>query len=68
MNAWFGGVGVELGRDDDPANACYPPPHHLRLDVRKLTDLGWEPRFGLKDMYARLRRALGIEGVHDGTR
>lgn len=68
VNAWFGGVGVELGRDDDPANACYPPPHHLRLDVRKLTDLGWEPRFGLKDMYARLRRALGIEGVHDGTR
>ena len=56
--ARFGGAGVALGRDDDPANACYPPPHHLRLDVAKLTALGWTPRYGLDAMYDRLRDAL----------
>lgn len=60
VNGWFGGVGVKLGRDDDPANACYPPPHHLRLDVRKLADLGWSPKCGLQEMYVRLRKALDI--------
>lgn len=60
VDAWYGGAGVELGRDDDPANACYPPPHHLRLDVTKLKALGWRPKSDLREMYARLRRALGI--------
>lgn len=56
--ARFGGAGVALGRDDDPANACYPPPHHLRLDVAKLTALGWRPQFGLAEAYDRMAESL----------
>ena len=56
----YGGAGVSLGRDDDPANACYPPPHHLRLDVSRLMALGWRPRAGLAEMYDRLRISLGV--------
>ena len=59
VNDRFGGAGVLLGRDDDPANACYPPPHHLRLDVAKLTALGWRPRFGLAEAYDRMAESLG---------
>lgn len=58
VNDRFGGAGVLLGRDDDPANACYPPPHHLRLDVAKLTALGWRPRFGLAEAYDRMAESL----------
>lgn len=55
----FGGAGVQLGRDDDPANACYPPPHHLRLEVSKLQALGWRPRFGLAEAYDRMAETFG---------
>lgn len=54
----FGGAGVELGRDDDPANACYPPPHHLRLSTAKLESLGWRPRHSLQDAYDRMAAAF----------
>lgn len=50
----FGGAGVGIGRDDDPANACYPPPHHLRLDVSKLMALGWKARYGLEEAFVRM--------------
>ena len=60
VDGWFGGGGVSVGRDDDPANACYPPPHHLRLDVAKLMRLGWRPQTGLEEMYRRLRAALKL--------
>lgn len=50
----FGASGVKIGRDDDPANACYPPPCHLRMDVSKLFALGWRPRCGLAEMFDRM--------------
>jgi len=54
----FGGAGVSLGRDDDPANACYPPPHHLRLDVSRLEALGWKPRFALTECFDRMKLSM----------
>ena len=66
VNDRFGGAGVLLGRDDDPANACYPPPHHLRLDVAKLTALGWRPRFGLAEAYDRMAESLGCAADSGG--
>ncbi|MBQ6137794.1 MAG: NAD(P)-dependent oxidoreductase, partial [Kiritimatiellae bacterium] len=57
--ARFGGAGVSLGRDDDPANACYPPTHHLRLDVSRLLALGWRPRHSLEEMFDRMVPCLG---------
>lgn len=50
----FGAVSVELGSDDDPVNACYPPPCHLRLDVSRLYGLGWRPRYGMAEMFDRM--------------
>lgn len=52
--ARFGAASVELGSDDDPVNARYPPPCHLRLDVSKLFALGWRPRYGLSEMFNRM--------------
>ena len=54
----FGGAGVSLGRDDDPANACYPPPHHLRLDVSRLEALGWKPRFSMAECFDRMKCSM----------
>lgn len=53
----FGGTGVSLGRDEDPANACYPPTHHLRLDCSRLRSLGWQPRVGLLEMFERMKQS-----------
>ena len=53
----FGGSGVSLGRDDDPANACYPPTHHLRLDCSRLRSLGWQPKVGLLEMFTRMMQS-----------
>ena len=35
-------------------NMGYAPPTKLRLDTKKLMDLGWHPRYGLKEIFERL--------------
>ena len=35
-------------------NMGYAPVTKLRLSTKKLRDLGWKPRYGLKDMFRRL--------------
>lgn len=35
-------------------NMGYAPPTKLRLSSKKLADLGWKPRYGLKEMLERL--------------
>ncbi len=39
-------------------NMGYAPPTKLRLDTKKLKDLGWQPRYGLKEIYERLIKYL----------
>lgn len=47
-------VRVELNN-----NMGYAPVTKLRLSSQKLIDLGWQPRFGLKEMFERLIKFLG---------
>ena len=46
-------VRVELNN-----NMGYAPVTKLRLSSQKLIDLGWQPRFGLKEMFERLIKFL----------
>lgn len=49
----YSSVRVEVDPD-----APYPPEHHLPLDVSALRALGWRPKVGLEEMYARLMAYL----------
>ena len=40
-------------------NMGYAPPTKLRLDTGKLMRLGWNPRYGLKEIFERLIEYLG---------
>jgi nucleoside-diphosphate-sugar epimerase len=37
-----------------PAHTPYPPESGYRLNIDRLRELGWKPRYGLQDMYQRL--------------
>ena len=39
---------------DNKSNMGYAPETHLRLDVTKLTNLGWTPKYNLYTMFERL--------------
>lgn len=39
-------------------NHGYAPETKLRLDTRKLEKLGWKPKYGLKEMFGRLIKAM----------
>ena len=51
----FGGGDVKVVLDipQDGIN-CYGSDSFIRLNVDKLLNLGWQPRYGLKEMYSRL--------------
>ena len=40
-------------------NMGYAPPTKLRLDTEKLKGLGWQPHYGLKEIFERLIEYLG---------
>lgn len=42
-------------------NMGYAPVTMLRLSVQKLLDLGWQPRYGLKEMFERLINYMSNE-------
>lgn len=48
-------VRVELSK-----NMGYAPITKLRLSADKLINLGWKPRYGLKDMFDRLIKYIGV--------
>ena len=56
----FGGglVKVRIEIPEGGAN-CYGSDSIIRLNVDKLKDLGWEPRYDLKEMYERLINSFG---------
>ena len=39
-------------------NQGYAPDTKLRLDTNKMENLGWRPRFGLKEMFGRLIKSM----------
>ena len=42
----------------DEAARAYPPASRLKLDSSRLRALGWEPRIGLLEMYARMMSGM----------
>ena len=50
----FGNGKSELVIDKTKDIGQYPPDNMLRLDVSKLEELGWMPKYSLKDMYIRM--------------
>ncbi len=40
----------------------YPIPGFLNLSIDKISALGWEPRVSLREMYARMMKAMNEEG------
>ncbi len=51
--ARLGGGRTRVRVEVDP-DAPYPPEHHLPLDTSAVQALGWQPAYGLADMYTRL--------------
>lgn len=41
-------------RADDKSASVYPPELYMNLDTKKIQMLGWQPRWGLKDMFERM--------------
>ena len=50
-----------LFSSDRSAAEKYPPGHRLKLDVTKLTALGWRPSTGLEEMYSRMIAGMQAE-------
>ena len=46
-------VGVVI-REDEKSAAVYPPELYMNLDTKKIQTLGWQPRWGLQDMFERM--------------
>lgn len=47
-------INVRIAEDTKSGEHKFPPAHHLHLDVSKLTNIGWQPTRGLKEMYKRM--------------
>lgn len=47
-------INVHVAEDTKSGEHKFPPAHHLHLDVSKLTNIGWQPTRGLKEMYKRM--------------
>lgn len=47
-------INVRVAEDTKSGERKFPPAHHLHLDVSKLTNIGWQPTRGLKEMYERM--------------
>ena len=47
-------IQVHLPSTKVDADSKFPPPHHLKLDTNKISELGWKPSRGLKEMYLRM--------------
>ena len=41
-------------RADEKSASVYPPELYMNLDTKKIQILGWQPRWGLKDMFERM--------------
>lgn len=48
-----GAILIKIETDEMNANR-YPPPIKLHLSADKIKKLGWNPRFGMEDMYHRM--------------
>jgi nucleoside-diphosphate-sugar epimerase len=49
-----GKIGVTVKAPKTPGECGYAPDIGYRLNADKLTSLGWQPRYGLREMYVRL--------------
>jgi len=52
-----GRVSVRI-QEDNPGNFGYAPTLHMNLDTGKLRKLGWQPKTGLEEMFARLVESM----------
>lgn len=55
------GIKVECDAPEDISSFGYNPEMIIRLDSKKLMDLGWKPEVGLEEMYQRLIKSMGIQ-------
>lgn len=53
-----GRVSVRI-QEDNPGCFGYAPTLHMNLDTGKLRKLGWQPKTGLEEMFARLVESMG---------
>ena len=56
------GIKVECDIPEDISSFGYNPEMIIRLDSKKLMELGWKPMTGLEEMYQRLIKSMAIEG------
>ena len=40
--------------EDETGATIYPPELYMNLDTKKIQNLGWQPRWGLRDMFERM--------------
>jgi dTDP-glucose 4,6-dehydratase len=49
-----GAINVVVKPPEDIESRGYAPPSAYRLSAEKLRALGWEPRYGMAEMYQRM--------------
>lgn len=53
------GISVQFDVPEDLDSFGYNPEMVIRLDTKRLQELGWKPKVGLKDMYLRMVQSFG---------